>query len=290
MTDLKVLITGAAGMLGTDLCKAFSSCEVICTDVVDGFMNLDITDTAQVLQVIRGSSPDLVIHTAAYTDVDGCQRDPDKAFRVNAFGTWNLAAACASANVAMGYISTDFVFDGEKGEPYTEYDCTNPLSHYGASKLAGELHVKSICQKHFIFRTAWLYGVHGKSFPRIIVNAARAGKDLKVVGDQFGSPTFTVDLAAKVREVIESPLYGTYHVTNSGSCSWYEFAKKTLSLAGINNVEVQSIRGEDWPSPTRRPKLSTLRHYALELQGTDDLRPWESALEEFMSAAQLAVP
>ena len=281
---MKVLITGAAGMLGTDLQSALSCHDLVPTDIVEGCLNLDIANTAQVMRVVGETRPDLVLHTAAYTDVDGCERDPDKAYRINALGTWNLAAACAAMDIAIGYISTDFVFDGEKGEPYTEYDSPSPLSHYGASKLAGELHVRSLCPKHFIFRTAWLYGVHGKSFPRMILNAAKAGKDLRVVGDQFGSPTFTVDLASKIGQVIETPLYGTYHVTNSGTCSWYDFAKKTLSLAGINNVEVKSIKGEEWPSPTKRPRLSTLRHYALELQGKDDLRPWESALEEFISA------
>lgn len=271
-------------MLGTDLRSALSLHEVVPTDVADGFLRLDITDTAEVMQVIRDVKPDLVLHTAAYTDVDGCQRDPDKAFRVNALGTWNIAAACASENVSVGYISTDFIFDGEKGEPYTEYDSPNPLSHYGASKLAGETHVRGLCAKHFIFRTAWLYGMHGKSFPRIILNAARSGKDIRVVSDQFGSPTFTMDLASKIKDVIETPLYGTYHVTNSGTCSWYDFARKALALAGIDDVEVQAIKAEDWPSPTRRPRLSTLRHYSLELQGNDDLRPWDAALEEFISA------
>lgn len=274
-------------MLGTDLQNALQGHELVPTDVAGECRKLDITDTNQVMQLIGDVRPDLVIHSAAYTDVDGCQRDPERAHLVNGFGTWNVAAACSRHDVAIAYISTDFVFDGEKGEPYTEYDVPNPISQYGASKLAGEMHILGLCSRHYIFRTAWLYGVHGKNFPRVILNAAKSGRDIRVVGDQFGSPTFTVDLASKISEVIGSPLYGIYHITNSGMCSWYEFAKKTLELAGINGVEIKSISAEEWPSPTKRPRFSALRHYSLELQGKDDLRPWEDALREFTSRPEI---
>ncbi len=281
---MRILITGAAGMLGTDLQEVLGAeHELVPTDVTGDLISLDITDTDQVLSTIADVRPDAVIHAAAYTDVDGCERDPDRAFRVNALGTWNIAAACARNDAALVYISTDFVFDGEKGEPYTEYDAVNPLGHYGASKLAGETHVRSLCSKHFIVRTAWLYGVHGKSFPRTMINLSQTRKELSVVADQIGSPTFTVDLAQAVRSLVSSPLYGAYHVTNKGACSWCEFAAKTLALAGINDVEVKPIKAEEWPSPTRRPKYSVLRHYSLELQGRDDLRPWEDALADFVS-------
>ena len=277
-------------MLGTDLRKALEDlpdAELILTDVVGDVRQLDITDTDEVRGIITETSPDLVIHGAAYTDVDGCERDPDRAFRVNALGTWNVAVACRESDSALVYVSTDFVFDGEKGEPYTEYDPPNPIGHYGASKLAGEVHVRQLCPKHFIVRTAWLYGEHGKNFPFTILNAAKSKKELRVVADQVGSPTFTADLASAIRDLIRSPLYGTYHITNKGSCSWYEFAKQILTYAGIDDVEIKAIRSEEWPTPTRRPKNSVLRHYALELQGRDNLRTWEEALKDFISRLNL---
>lgn len=283
---MRILITGAAGMLGHDLQEALSGHELIPSDVTGGLRSLDITDTDQVMSTIADVKPDIVVHPAAWTDVDGCERDPDKAFRVNGFGTWNIAAACARNDAAVVYVSTDFVFDGEKGSPYTEYDAVNPLSHYGASKLAGETHVRTVCPRHHIVRTSWLYGIHGKSFPRSMINLSKTRKEISVVADQTGSPTFTVDLAQTIRDLVESPLYGTYHVTNKGACSWYEFAARTLALAGINDVEVKPIEAEEWPSPTRRPRNSVMRHYALELQGCDNLRPWEDALADFVSRLQ----
>ena len=281
---MKILITGASGMLGTDLRKALGAeHELVLTDVVGDVRFLDVTDTGSVMSTVAEVRPDVVIHAAAYTDVDGCERDPDKAYLVNGLGTWNVATACREYDAAVVYVSTDFVFDGEKGEPYTEYDRTNPLGHYGASKLAGEKHVRELCPRHYIARTAWLYGEHGKNFPFSIMKAAEKRPELKIVADQIGTPTLTVDLAGAIRDLIGSPLYGTYHVTNKGSCSWYDFAKEILRLAGITNVEVKPIKAEEWPSPTRRPKLSVLRHYALELQGRDNLRPWEDALADFIA-------
>ena len=285
---MKILITGAAGMLGTDLRKALEpEHELVLTDIHGDVKSLDITDTEQALAEINEAQPDLVIHCAAYTDVDGCERDPGMAYRVNALGTWNVAAACMVCDAVMLYISTDFVFDGEKSEPYTEYDATHPLGHYGASKLAGESHVRALCPSHYIVRTAWLYGEHGKNFPLTILNAAKSHKELKVVADQVGSPTFTADLAAAIRDLIKSPLYGTYHITNRGSCSWHEFAKKALEYVGIEDVTVQPIKAEEWPTPTRRPTYSVLRNYALELQGKDNMRPWDEALKDFISRLNL---
>ena len=281
---MKVLITGASGMLGADLRKALEpEFELILTDVVGDVKHMDITDTEQVVSFISHVQPDAVIHGAAYADVDGCERDPDKAYKVNALGTWNIASACRLVDAAMVYVSTDFVFDGEKGEPYIEYDPTNPLGHYGASKLAGETHVRALCPRHYITRTAWLYGENGKNFPFSIMNAAKTKKELSVVADQIGSPTYAADLASTIRDLLANPLYGTYHITGSGSCSWFDFAKEILALAGITDVEVKPIKSEEWPTPTRRPKYSVLRHYSLELQGKDNLRPWQAALADFIS-------
>jgi dTDP-4-dehydrorhamnose reductase len=281
--SLKVLVTGANGMFGTDLVEILGSRDqVIPTDVTGDMIHLDITNTQECSDVILGERPDVVVHCAAYTDVDGCERDPDKAYKLNALGTWNIASACNLADAAIVYVSTDFVFDGEKGEAYTEYDSPNPVSKYGASKYAGEQHVRALCSRHYIARTAWLYGENGKNFPFSMMNAARAGKKLTIVADQTGSPTFTRDLAYAIKDITASPLYGTYHLTNSGSCTWYDFALEILSLAGIKDADVSPISSKDWPSPTRRPEYSVLRHYSLELQGRADLRHWKDALAEFM--------
>jgi dTDP-4-dehydrorhamnose reductase len=279
-------------MLGIDLCALLESegHEVIRTDVsaregiaVRPWESLDITDTAAVARCLLGHQPDAVVHSAAYTDVDGCERNPDLAFRVNALGTWNLATVCGSHHITMVYISTDFVFDGAKQEPYTEFDIPNPLSHYGASKLAGEQFVRQLCRQHFITRTAWLFGVHGLSFPAKMLELAKTRSELSVVVDQVGCPTHTRDLSQTILTLLHSPLYGTYHVTNSGSCSWYEFATTTFELAGVQNIVVHPMPADKWPSPTKRPAYSVLRHYALELQGRNNLKPWKEAVADFLA-------
>lgn len=288
---MRVLVTGANGMLGIDLCALLEAAEhtVIRTDVgareglAAAWEPLDITDTRAVTQTLLHHQPDIVIHAAACTDVDGCERNPDQAYRINAYGTWNVAAVCGSHHITMAYISTDFVFDGTKHEPYTEFDRTNPISHYGASKLAGERLVAQLCRQHFIVRTAWLYGVHGKSFPNTILNLARTREELKIVTDQVGCPTHTIDLSQALISLLASPLYGTYHIVNAGSCSWYELAKRTFELAGVTGTHLIPIPADQYPTPTKRPAYSVLRRYALELQGRDNLPPWQQALERFMA-------
>lgn len=290
---MKVLVTGANGMLGIDLCAELESAghTVIRVDAavreglsVPAWVRVDVTDTKEIEACLLYHQPDVVIHAAAYTDVDGCERNPDLAFRVNAFGAWNIAAVCGAHRITLFYISTDFVFDGAKQTPYTEFDIPNPLSHYGASKLAGERFVASLCPRHFIVRTSWLFGVHGKNFPDIILRKAAVQTEIGVVCDQVGSPTYAPDLSRALIALLDSPLYGTYHITNSGHCSWYEFARKAVELAGIKTVEIKPTPAELWPSPTRRPAYSVLRHYALELQGRDNLPPWPQALAHFIAA------
>ena len=288
---MRVLVTGANGMLGLDLCPMLEAAghEVIRTDVgsregmtVPEWRNLDITNVDAVLQVIDETKPDAVFHGAAYTDVDGCERNPDLAFKINGQGTWNLAAAASKADIPILYISTDFVFDGKKTTPYIELDSPNPLSHYGASKLAGEKHVAQLCRKHFIVRTAWLFGANGPSFPRKMLELAETRPELKVVGDQIGSPTHTKDLCRIGISLLSSILYGTYHVTSKGHCSWAEFAAETLRQAGVTTCTVSPIPGSEWVSPTQRPAYSVMRHYSLELQGKDDLPTWETAVADFL--------
>lgn len=296
---MRVLVTGANGMLGIDLCALLEAAghEVVRTDIkaregaaVPPWERLDITDLRAVTEMLLRLQPDAVIHAAACTDVDGCERDPDFSYKMNALGTWNLAAICGAHHITLVYISTDFVFDGMKQEPYTEFDTVHPLSHYGASKLAGERFVAQLCRKQFIVRTSWLFGIHGKSFPGVMIDLAKTRPELKVVVDQIGSPTYTVHLAHKLIELLGSPLYGLYHVTNSGHCSWYDLAVKTLELAGLTQTRMIPIPADQWPSPTRRPAYSVLRHYALELQGKDDLPPWQQAVAEYVALRARSIP
>lgn len=293
---MRVLMTGANGMLGRDLCPMLEEAghTVIRTDVGNQarpdspeWETLDITSLPAARHSLLSNQPDVVLHAAACTDVDGCERDPDRAFRINALGTWNMAAICGAHHITLVYLSTDFVFDGEKKTPYTEFDTPRPLSHYGASKLAGEKFVAQLCRQHFIVRTAWLFGVHGgRSFPDKILQLAQTHRERFVVTDQVGSPTHTRDLSRALIELLPSPLYGTYHIANAGQCSWYELAKKTLELAGVTTMEVKPIPSSQYSSPTRRPAYSVLRRYALELQGRDNLRPWQQALAEFIALRQ----
>jgi len=236
-----------------------------------------------VFDVVHRLRPEMVIHCAAMTDVDGCERNPDLAFKINGVGTWTLACACASVDAAIAYVSTDYVFDGDKDKPYTEFDRPNPINVYGASKFAGEKAVKEVCKKYYIVRTSWLFAPHGKNFAISILKAAEARPELRVVADQVGSPTYAKDLAHFLASLVGSPLYGTYHFTNSGACSWYEFAKSILETAGRTEVKVAPIKSEEWPTPTKRPKYSVLRHYKMELLGRDGARPWQDAVAEFVS-------
>ena len=226
-------------MLGTDARRmlAQEGHHILATDVgpaaTGEIAPLDITDLAGVRAVFGEFRPDVVLHGAAYTNVDGCERDPDMAFRVNALGTWTVAAAAEEVDAALVAISTDFVFDGRKGGRYTEFDSPNPISHYGASKRAGELLALQNCRRTYIVRTSWLYGVHGKNFPYAMLNLAKTKPELPVVADQIGTPTYTQDLVEAVSGIIERPLYGIYHVSNGGECSWADFARAVLAKSGL---------------------------------------------------------
>lgn len=285
---MKALVTGAGGMLGTDLCAELAARghEVVATDLRPGFTPLDITDTAGTRAVIEQIRPDAILHCAAWTDVDGAERTPDPAYKVNALGSWNVAAAARAANALMVYVSTDFVFDGQKGAAYTEFDAVNPLGHYGASKEIGERLVRQTSTDHIIARTAWLYGAHGKNFPATILRLAREKPEIPVVADQVGCPTHTRDLARTLCALIEDPLPGTYHVCSAGECSWFEFAQAVVAAAGLD-TPVVPITAEEYArrfnSPTRRPAYSPMRRLALEMRGMDDLPPWQDALREFLA-------
>jgi len=283
---MRVLVTGADGMLGICVVKLLeeNKIDVIPIDFKSKHkaINIDICDTDAVFNVVDKTKPDFIIHTAAQTNVDLCSKEVDKAYKINALGTGVLAAVAAENDIPIIYISTDYVFDGNKDCAYTEFDIPNPLNDYGKSKLAGENIVKELCNKFFIVRTSWLFAPHGKNFPLNILEATKTRKELNVVSDQIGSPTYAKDLAEFLLSLLDNKLYGIYHFTNSGSCSWYDFTNKILEFADIKDVKVNPICTAEWPTPAKRPKNSVLRRYKLELLGKDNVRHWEVALKEFI--------
>ncbi len=283
---MRVLLTGASGMLGMQLIPKLVSRNhhIIPTDYkgLHNVINVDICSEAQVFGVFEKTCPDFVIHTAALTDIDKCTLEPDNAYKVNVIGTWNVAAAAAKNDIPIVFISTDNVFDGMKNDAYTEYDRPNPVNTYGQSKLAAEYHIRNLCRKFFIIRTSWLFSEKGKNMPLYILDTARKQKEIRIVADQIASPTYAGDLADFISDLPDNYLYGIYHYTNKGSCSWYELSKDILALAGFSDVTVTPIASNEYRSPTRRPKSSVLRHYNLELQKKDNTRHYKDALKEFI--------
>lgn len=276
---MKILVTGSKGMLGTDLIEKLNeSHEVIGVDIDE----IDITDLTQVENTLKNLNPDAVINCAAYTDVNGCETEVDLAYKVNALGVKNLAIICNEIDAVLMHISTDYIFDGKKGEPYIECDFPNPLSVYGKSKYAGEENIKTLTNKFFILRTQWLYGKNGKNFVKTMLSLAKSKTEISVISDQFGSPTYTKDLAEAVAELITTKEYGVYHITNSGVTTWYGFTSKIFELAGINSVKLNPCITQDYPTPATRPAFSPLKNYEWELSGRKARRSYEDALAEYL--------
>jgi dTDP-4-dehydrorhamnose reductase len=215
-------------------------------------------------------------------NVEACERDPDTAYAVNGLGTRHVALACQRLGVPLLYVSTDFVFDGSKREPYYEWDQPNPLGHYGRSKLAGECVVRELLPRHFIVRISWLFGKNGKNFVSGILAKAKADGMVRVVNDQTGSPTYAPDLSAAITRLIETDYYGVYHISNSGSCTWHAFASEAVRLKGVN-AKVMPISSAEFPTPTRRPAYSVLKNFCWEKTFGAPLRPWQDALKEYLS-------
>lgn len=274
---MKFFLTGAQGQLGRELQKRLQGTDFLPTDVQD----LDITDETAVLNMIGKYRPDVVIHGAAWTQVDKAEEKIDLAYQVNAIGTQNIAMACRETGAAMVYISTDYVFDGLLGRAYTEIDLTNPLSIYGKSKLAGEVLARQATDKLFTLRTAWLYG-DGPNFVRTMLKLGQEREELRVVNDQSGCPTSTVDLAEAVLRIIQTNRYGTYHAVNSGVATWYEFARKIFELSGNTKVKVTPVTTAEYVLPAPRPAYSPMDTRLLRL--ALDWRPkaWEEALAEYL--------
>ncbi|AOY78259.1 dTDP-4-dehydrorhamnose reductase [Clostridium formicaceticum] len=275
---MKILVIGAKGQLGTDVVEKLSGgYETIGVEKEA----LDITNLEGTINTVRDIKPDVIINTAAYTNVDGAETEVDLAYKVNCIGAKNLAIATMETGCRLVHISTDFVFDGQKSSPYIEFDPSNPLSIYGKSKLAGEISIKEICHRHYILRTSWLYGEHGHNFVKTMLKLSETNRTLRVVDDQIGSPTYTKDLVAVIEKIITTDAYGTYHASNEGECSWNAFAKKIFEVAGVKDIQVSPITSEELNRPAIRPKYSVMKNYMLQLQLDYKMPHWEEGLKNF---------
>lgn len=283
---MRVLVTGAMGQLGQDVVHLFESAghQVLPSDRD----SLDITDGTACLEVVKEFKPNAIIHCAAYTAVDQAESDVDAAYAVNAVGTRNMVLAAEQVKAKFCYVSTDYVFDGTAASPYQEYDNTNPQSVYGKSKRAGEVLVQSLSSAFFIVRTSWVYGLHGQNFVKTMLKLGQEKPLLSVVNDQKGSPTYTVDLAAFLMELIQTEKYGIYHASNSGECTWYEFAQAIFEeardiLGQKYPVQVKPCTTDEFPRPAPRPRNSVMDHLSIRTNGFQDLRPWREALKAFIT-------
>ena len=268
---LKVLVTGANGMLGQDLCP------ILERNGYDVFRTnskiMDITDYEAVCRVISENKPDIVVHCAAYTNVDKAEEDFETAKLVNSTGTENLAKVCAQKDITLVYVSTDYVFDGNKQSAYLPDDTPNPINNYGLTKFWGEEVIKKYCKKYFIARTSWLYGIHGKNFVETMILLA-SKPELKVVDDQTGCPTWTVELSNGIMKLLKTDEYGTYHVCGSGNTTWYGFAREIFNQCGLE-VNLKPCTTNDFPRPAKRPYYSVM-------ENSNICRDWKIALKDYL--------
>lgn len=288
---MKILITGAKGQLGSQITNIihngcselgkidsrYSGAEIVGIDIED----LDISNLEDSKKYISEVNPDIIINSAAYTNVDGCEENNDVAFKANSLGPRNLAIICEEIDAKLIHISTDYVFDGNGIVPYREYDRPSPVSIYGKTKLLGEEYVKNICKKYFIFRTAWLYGHNGKNFVKTIMKASTEKDYLEVVNDQLGNPTNAEDLAHHILKIAMTEEYGIYHCTGKGECSWFDFASKIVELSG-NSCTVKPITSDKINRAAKRPSFSSLDNMMLRCTVGDEMRSWQKALESFI--------
>jgi len=279
---MRLAITGYKGQLGHAFQHVFAGYEWMLMDVPEH----DITNRAAIGCALIEFAPDVVIHGAAYTNVDGCARDPDTAYRVNALGTQNVALACQRTGAALVYLSTNEVFDGEASEPYLEFDRTHPINAYGRSKCAGEAFVRMLLARFYIVRTAWMFGPTGTHFVKKIVQAADERGKLSVVTDEISSPTYAPDLAAAVAQLVQTGAFGVYHFTNGGVCSRYDFAVEILKQTGRGRTPVEPITLDAYPRASQPPRYAPLRNFCGAAQGIV-LRPWAEALEEYLRVEPL---
>jgi len=293
----KILITGSSGMLGMDLVALLQkSYDVSGTDMTEAknpaarckdFIKCDITKRGATIEMIKKTGPDIVLHTAAWTDVDGCENDKDNAFKINAEGTQNIAMGCRESKAVIFYIGSDFIFDGSKNEPYKEDDKINPLNVYGLSKLKGEEWIRKILDRYFIIRTSWLFGKNGRNFVDIVLDKTERKREMKIVVDQFGSPTYTRDLSEGLERLIalslkNKDLSGAFHFCNSGSCSWYRYAEEIVRIARRDDAKLLPITSLELDRPAKRPSMSILDTNKYSKLCNDRPRGWQSALQDYL--------
>jgi dTDP-4-dehydrorhamnose reductase len=275
---MRVLLIGADGMLGKDIVQEWRDDELIPATLRDA----DIRNHSDVQRLIADTKPEWVVLTAAYTDVDGSERDPDAAFAVNSTGTENVASVTEESGAKLLYVSTDYVFDGSGTRPYEPADAIAPINVYGESKARGERAIQKNMQDWCITRTSWLFGASGPSFPEKILRAAETRTELSVVADQTGSPTFTRDLAKGIRDLVHAEARGIVNITNAGTCSWFEFASEILRQAGRSAVRVKPIDTVQAARAARRPGYSVLSPAALHALGIH-VRHWKEALADYLA-------
>jgi len=279
---VKVALIGARGQLGTDLVQAMNGWDVVAWS----HREVEVCDFSATRDALTTAAPDLVINTAAFHRVDECEVQAEKALQVNALAVRNLARICEDLGCALLHVSTDYVFGGEQRVPYAETDLPVPLNAYGVSKLAGELFVRRLCRRHFVVRSCGLYGVAGASgkggnFVETMVRLSKEGRAIRVVDDQVLTPTYTKDLAEKIVELLRAERYGLYHITNAGSCSWYEFTKEIFRILEVN-PDLAPTTAEAFGAAARRPAYSVLAHEAIAQIGLADLRPWAEAVADYL--------
>lgn len=276
---MKVLVTGVKGQLGFDVVNELEKrkIEAVGVDIDE----MDITNAAQVEEVITKAVPDAVIHCAAYTAVDAAEDNVEICRKVNAEGTKNVAEVCEKLDIKMMYISTDYVFNGQGTRPWEPDDEREPLNVYGQTKYEGELAVETHVKKFFTIRIAWVFGVNGKNFIKTMLNLGKTHDKLTVVNDQTGSPTYTYDLARLLVDMIQTEKYGRYHATNEGLCTWYEFACEIFKQAGMN-VEVAPVTSDEYPAKAKRPQNSRMNKDKLKANGFELLPTWQDALNRYL--------
>lgn len=276
---MKVLVTGANGQLGYDVVKELQKQNIECCGATR--QDFDIVDFEDTEKFIRNYMPDAVIHCAAYTAVDKAEDEQGLCYLVNASATESIAEICRKINAKMLYISTDYVFDGTKDGFYEVDDKPNPINVYGKTKLLGEQAVQKILDKYFIVRISWVFGEHGNNFVKTMLRLGKERKEINVVADQYGSPTYTADLAPLLVEMVKTDKYGIYHVTNEGVCTWAEFAEEIFKIAKLD-VKVNHITTEEYPTRARRPMNSKMSKKSLSINGFRVLTNWKSAVKKYI--------
>jgi dTDP-4-dehydrorhamnose reductase len=281
---MRILVTGAMGRLGGRLVEILTPRH----EAVQGvdIPDFNIADWEAASAYTAAFKPDIVLHPAAWTDVDGCAREPERAIAINGLGAQNMALAATQVGAAFLYVSSNEVFDGKHTRPYNEYDLTNPINPYGYSKWVGEQAISRANPRHYIVRTAWLFAHGGKNFIQAILNGAKAGKSLRVVVNEVANPTYNDDLADAIAKLIDTQRYGIYHFVNEGACSRYAFARYILDQTGYASTPITAISASEWPRPSTPPVYSSLSNLAGRSVGIT-LRPWQAAVDAFLEKEEL---